>query len=114
MSVSRRYHVGNLSVQNRSYTDCRDEPRQMGEVLQADLEMRHRARADEFLVHVGLEGQALEVDVVAQRDEPLAALVRSIIGILHRGQYPEHGLVLGHEKFARQPKVADAARGKAG
>eukprot|EP00933_Yihiella_yeosuensis_P024614 TRINITY_DN19087_c0_g1_i1.p3 TRINITY_DN19087_c0_g1~~TRINITY_DN19087_c0_g1_i1.p3 ORF type:complete len:314 (+),score=-12.49 TRINITY_DN19087_c0_g1_i1:912-1853(+) len=82
----------------------------MRQILDTDLDVGHGAGSDQFLVHVSLECQALHVGVMAERDEPFAPHVRSVIRILHRLQHPEHGLVLFHEKLARQLQVLDPAR----
>jgi hypothetical protein len=58
----------------------------MRQGLRPDPEMRPGPGANQFLVHASLEGQALDVRLVAMA-QGRAPLVRSVIGILYRMQH---------------------------
>ena len=45
----------------------------MGQILQADLQMRQGPGRDKALVHIGFKGQLLHVDVMAEADKAFAA-----------------------------------------
>ncbi len=51
------------------------EAGEVGDVLEEDAHMGHGFGAHQALVHVGVEGEFLDVLVLADRDEALAAVV---------------------------------------
>ena len=92
-----------------SYVGGSDQAGEVTQILKTDLQVRHRVRRDEFLVHIGLKGQALHIDIVAKRHEAFAPVVTFVIGVLHRAQHFEDVLVLFHEGLARQGEVSGLA-----
>lgn len=47
----------------------------MPQVPEADLQMRQRPGVDQLLVHIGVKGQLLNINVMAEADKPLAPFV---------------------------------------
>ena len=85
----------------------------MREVLNPDLEVCQGARLDQLLIHVGFEGQLLNVHIMAERDETLAAHVGLVVGVLHRTQHAEDLTVLAHEHLAAEFEISGKARAQA-
>ena len=67
--------------------------------------MRHRLRAHQFLVHIGVPGQLLHIAVAADADETLAPVVAGVPEALHHAEHAEHRAVLLHEALARRSRV---------
>ncbi len=72
----------------------------MRKVLEEDPDMRDRLGAKQFLVHVGLPGQPLDVRIAADADEALPAPVVRVPHLLHDHQDPEHPAVRLREGLA--------------
>jgi hypothetical protein len=84
----------------------RDNPAQVGQIFEEDTHVRCRLCAHEFLVHVGLPSELLDILVPADVDEALAAIVIAIPEVLHHTENPEHGSVGLHELLTRQSEVS--------
>ena len=85
------------------------KPHQMGDILDADLQMRQGAGRDQFIVHIGLKRQLLNINIMAQTDKAFAAFVGFVIGVLHAAQHLEHGAMFLDEQLARQPQLGRIA-----
>src|SRR6056297_3053984 len=81
------------------------QPQKVTRILEADLQMRHGPCLHEFLVHIRLEGQFLNIDIVTQGHEPFPARVALVIGVLHLAKNAEHCLVLFHEQAAGEGQI---------
>jgi hypothetical protein len=74
----------------------------MCDVFQADAQMGQGPRFYQCLVHVGLEGQPLNVDVMTKRYEAFPPFVGPVVGFLHGSEHPEYLFVLSHEQLSCQ------------